>query len=136
MTLTTIAAFCLGAFAATASALVAGQQTTMTPGQMTEARVKIENRGPGEAVPVDLRDVNVREPLRVEVINADNAHRAIEPVNVRVVGPRWEYLSVTVPGDQDLATALTRRGNEGWEATGFSRPAPNGATTFLLKRMR
>jgi hypothetical protein len=136
MSLNTIAAFCLGAFAAGASALVAGQQTTLTPGQMTQARVKIENRGPGEAVPVDVRDVNVRDPLRVEVINADNGHRAIEPVNVRIAGARWEYLSVDVPADQDLAAVLTRRGNEGWELTGFTRPATGGATTFLMKRMR
>ena len=44
MALNTIAAFCLGAFVATASAIVAGQQTTATPGQMTQARVTIENQ--------------------------------------------------------------------------------------------
>jgi hypothetical protein len=136
MALNTIAAFCLGAFVATASAIVAGQQTTATPGQMTQARVTIENHGSSEAVPVDLREANLREPLRVQVINADTGHRTTEPVIVRVVGPRWEYLSVTVPADQDLAAVLTRRGNEGWEATGFTRPTTDGAATFLLKRMR
>ena len=71
MALNTIAAFCLGAFVATASAIVAGQQTTATPGQMTQARVTIENHGSSEAVPVDLREANLKEPLRVQVTNAD-----------------------------------------------------------------
>ena len=135
MTLKTIGAFCLGAFAATASALVAGQQTTATPGQMTEARVKIENRGPGEAVPVDLRDVNVREPLRVEVINGDVGHPTISPVLVRSARVTWEYATTTVAAGQDPVGVLNTRGAQGWELMGVTLPA-TGGTTFILKRLR
>ena len=135
MTLNTIVAFCLGAFAATASALVTGQQTTMTPGQMTEARVKIENRGPGEAVPVDLRDVNLREPLRVEVINGDDAHRSVAPVLVRTARATWEYATTTVAAGQDPVGVLNSRGAQGWELMGVTLPA-TGGMTFILKRMR
>ena len=35
--------------------LASPEQTTQTPGQMTQARVWVENRGPHEALPVDLR---------------------------------------------------------------------------------
>jgi hypothetical protein len=132
----TATAFCLGACLATASAaLVAGQQTTLTPGQMTEARVKIENRGPGEAVPVDLRDVNIREPLRVQVINGDITHPTIQPVPVRLVRPSWDYTTITLTADQDIARVLNARGAEGWETTGVTLPTAQGPT-LVLKRQR
>jgi hypothetical protein len=135
MTLNTIAAFCLGALIAAASAVAAGQQTTATPGQMTEAHVRIDNRGQSEAVPVDLRDVNVHEPLRVQVINGDIGHPTVQPVPVRIATPVWEYAVVTIPADQDLARALTTRGAAGWETAGIALPASSG-TTLVLKRMR
>ena len=88
-------AFCLGALVASASAIVAAPQTTITPGQMTQAHVWIQNRGSGEAVPVDLRDINVNEPLRVQVINADVSHPTTQPIPVRIVRPA----TVTTPPD-------------------------------------
>jgi hypothetical protein len=135
MTLNTIGAFCLGALMAAASAIAAGQQTTPTPGQMTEARVKIENRGPSEAVPVDLREVNVREPLRVEVINGDASHPAVQPVVVRTARVTWEYATTTVAAGQDPVGVLNTRGAEGWELMGVTLPA-TGGMTFILKRVR
>jgi hypothetical protein len=135
MTLNTIAAFCLGAFVASASAIVAAPQTTMTPGQMTQAHVWIQNRGNDEAVPVDLRDINAKEPLRVEVINADVRHPTTQAIPVRVVRPAWDYTTITVTADQDVARVLNARGAEGWETTGITLAAPQGST-FVLKRPR
>jgi hypothetical protein len=135
MTLNTAAAFCLGALVATASAIVAGQQTTSYPGQMTEAHVKIDNRGSNETVPVDLREVNVKEPLRVEVINGDVSHPTVAPVLVRSPRATWEYATATVPAGQDLVSALNARGAQGWELMGVTLPA-TGGMTFILKRMR
>jgi hypothetical protein len=135
MTLNTIGAFCLGALIAAASAIAAGQQTTLTPGQMTEARVKIENRGSSEAVPVDLHAVNVREPLRVEVINGDASHPAVQPVLVRTARVTWEYATTTVAAGQDPVGVLNGRGAQGWELMGVTLPA-TGGMTFILKRAR
>jgi hypothetical protein len=135
MTLNTIGAFCLGALIAAASAIAAGQQTTLTPGQMTEARVKIENRGSSEAVPVDLHAVNVREPLRVEVINGDASHPAVQPVLVRTARVTWEYATTTVAAGQDPVGVLNGRGAQGWELMGVTLPA-TGGMTFILKRTR
>ena len=135
MTWNTAAAFCLGALIATASAIVAGQQTTATPGQMTEARVKIENRGSGESVPVDLQAVNVREPLRVEVINGDASHPTVPPVLVHSARVTWEYATTTVTAGQDPVAALNARGAQGWELMGVTLPA-TGGMTFILKRIR
>ncbi|HKB14017.1 MAG TPA: hypothetical protein VKD69_25305 [Vicinamibacterales bacterium] len=146
-----IAAFCLGAFVAAASAIAAGQpttpypgqqttpypgqQTTAYPGQMTEARVKVENRGPSEAIPVDLRDINVSEPLRVQVVNGDAAHPTLPPLLVRLPRATWEYATASVPAGQDAVAVLNGRGAQGWEVVGVSIPA-NGPMTFVLKRMR
>jgi hypothetical protein len=136
MTWKIAAAFCLGALAAAASTRAAAQQTTITPGQMTQARVWIANHGRSEAVPVALREVGLEAPLQVQVVNGDAAHAAMQPLPVRVTRPVWEYTSVTVAADQDLARTVSARGAEGWETTGVSQPAPNGGVTLLLKRIR
>ena len=135
MTRSTATAFCLGALVASASAIVAAPQTTITPGQMTQAHVWIQNRGSGEAVPVDLRDINVNEPLRVQVINADISHPATQPIPVRIVRPAWDYMTITATPDQDVARVLNARGAEGWETTGITLPAALGPT-LVLKRQR
>jgi len=135
MTWNTAAAFCLGAGLAGASAMAAGQQTTQWPGQMTEARVKIENRGSSEAVPVDLQEISVRDALRVEVINGDAAHPGVPPLLVRPARVTWEYATTTVPTGQDAVAILNGRGAQGWELTGVTAPA-TGGMTFVLKRMR
>jgi len=127
------------ALATGASALLAAPgQTTATPGQMTQARVWIQNRGRSEAVPISLQDVAVDVPLRVRVTNGMNAANPDEPLHVRVMPePRnWQYESVTIEAGDDIAAALSARGNAGWETTGITIPAANGAMTVLLKRPR
>jgi len=117
-----------------ASANGAAPQTAY-PGQMTQARVWIQNKGDGEAVPVDLRDVNVATPLRVQVVNADPAHATMQPVQVRLVRPLWEYSSVFVGPREDVDRALTAKGVDGWEVAAITEANGSG-TKFLLKRMR
>jgi hypothetical protein len=119
------------------SARSAAPQTAY-PGQMTQARVWIQNKGDGEAVPVDLRDVNVAVPLRVQVVNADPGHATMPPVQVRLTRPAWEYSSLVVPEREDVVRALTARGAEGWEVVWMAEVAGSTgpATRFLLKRLR
>ena len=62
------------------SILAAPEQTTRTPGQMTEAHVWVQNRGRTEAVPVELRDVNLDAPLKVHIINGEPAFAATGPL--------------------------------------------------------
>jgi len=85
--------------------LAAPQQTTAYPGQMTEARVWVQNRPDhGEAIPVRLESAS-RElpPLRVHVVNAQNTPVFDDPIRVRLVPQTWEYQSVVVPANQDVA---------------------------------
>jgi hypothetical protein len=138
------------AFAASAFALATGAsamlaapgqtqqpgQVTQQPGQMTQARVWIQNRGRGEAMPVTLHESALDAPLRVRVMNAQTSGND-DPANVRIVRqPRvWLYQTVTVKPDENLATALSEAGVAGWETTGIALTSPDG-TTILLKRLR
>jgi hypothetical protein len=127
-----------GAFAAvmivggTAMLAAPAQQTTLTPGQMTEAHVWVQNRGRREAVPVDLQEANLDNPLRVRITNGEQGQAP--PIIVRVTVPLWEYKLITVPTGQDMPLLLTAQGSNGWETTGTVSTAADGSTTFLLKR--
>jgi hypothetical protein len=112
-------------------------QTTQTPGQMTQARVWIENRGKEEAVPVTLQESELDAPLRVRVVNAQANPGVDDPVYVRVVRqPRvWQYQTVIVKPGENLATALSAAGTAGWETTGIALSTAEG-TTILMKRLR
>jgi hypothetical protein len=116
------------------SAMLASPDQTRTPGQMTEAHVWVENRGPNEALPVDLRDVNLDHPLRVQVVNSEPQYGSTRPVQVRPVRQPWEYRTVTVPPAEDLAAQLNPLGDAGWETTGIVVKVDG--TTVLLKRPR
>jgi hypothetical protein len=129
------------ALAAGRSAMLAAPaqttQTTQQPGQMTEARVTIQNRGRGEAVPISLQDVSLETPLRVRVINGQTAPGTDEPVSVRIVrSPRvWQYQTVAVKAEENIATVLATPGAAGWETTGIAFTNA-GVTSVLLKRLR
>ena len=118
------------------SILAAPAQTTRTPGQMTEAHVWVQNRGRSEALPVELRDVNLDGPLKVLIINGDPAFTATGPLPVREVRRLWDYESITVPPQGNVTATLNQRGAAGWETTGIWSVTADGATTLLLKRPR
>jgi hypothetical protein len=124
-------------FVVSSAMLASPEQTTQTPGQMTQARVWIENRAREEAIPITLQDAPLEAPLKVRVMNAQGGSGADDPVNVRIVRqPRvWQYQTVIVKPDENLATALTAVGAAGWETTGITL-AGAGGTTILLKRLR
>lgn len=126
------------ALAGGASAMLAApRQGTQTPGQPTQGRVLVQNHGKGEAVPIDLRDVNLENPLRVQVINGEPAFGPAGPVAVRVVRPQWEYKAISyTPAQESLLVGLLNGdGTAGWETTGIVIAKPEG-TTVVLKRRR
>jgi len=123
-----------------ASALIAGSvavlaapaQGTVQPGQMTQARVWVQNRGRADAVPVDLTESSLANPLRVRIA-AGLEQTAADALLVRTVAPKWEYRSITIAPDRDAAQALNAEGAAGWETTGIVLPSKD-ENTFLLKR--
>jgi len=119
-------------FVAAATSLVAApQQTTGRPGDMTRPEVFVQNRGSGEAIPVDLRAVNTETPLHVQVVGT----AASQPVQVRLMRPVWEYKAVVVATREEAANQLRAAGEDGWETTGIAFLNGNQAT-LLLKRLR
>jgi hypothetical protein len=119
------------------SILAAPAQTTAQPGQMTQAHVWVQNRGRSEAIPVDVREVNLDAPLRVQVTNGDPQYAASNPVQVREVRRVWDYETILIPADAqaNMASLLNSRGANGWETTGIASVNVDG-TILLLKRPR
>jgi hypothetical protein len=105
----------------------------LRPGQPTEAHVWIENRGRDQAVPVDVRNVTLDGPLRVEVVNGEP--RTPNALPVRQTRQLWEYRTITVAAGDAPDTVLKAPGAEGWETTGVAWTTAQ-ATTLLLKRLK
>jgi hypothetical protein len=117
--------------------VAAPDQTTQYPGQMTEARVWIQNRPDRrEAVPMMLESTG-RDlpPLRVLVVNGDPQHAMTNPVIVRTAPQTWEYRTIYVGEAVDPASLLNKEGTAGWETTGVTW-RQNNLTAWLLKRPR
>lgn len=99
------------------------------PGQITQAKVFVENRGRADAIPVVVQDV-----ASVQVTGTPTV--AISPAttaSVRVVRQPWEYRTASFKAGDDLAMVLEGAGRDGWEATGVQYTSPAGIT-ILLKR--
>ncbi len=124
----------IGLLVITGAATIAAPEQTAQPGQMTQARVWVENRNASEAIPIDLRAVNVEHPIRVEVANGEPGFSS-NPVNVRLARQVWEYKSIVVDAGVESVRALSSEGLAGWETTGISFVG-QGKTTVLLKRVR
>jgi hypothetical protein len=128
---------------ATSILLLAGAITIAAPGQNTERpgyptrpSVWVENRGPGEAVPVVLQAVATPSPLPVQL--AGTAMVTIDPANVlqaRRTRQQWEYRTTNIPGAQDISASLNAAGMDGWEVIAV-QPSTQTGTVVLLKRPR
>jgi hypothetical protein len=110
-----------------------GALQTAQPGQMTPARVWVQNRGDGEAVPVVVREVHLDKPLRVHVSNGEPGSGDV--VQTRTARQSWDYETVEIPAGKDVVALLNARGALGWEAIGPVNVAPD-KITILLKRPR
>lgn len=109
------------------------------PGEMTDAKVWIQNRSRAEAIPVDLRAAGMEAPLRVQVANTDtNPHtvRVAGPVRTQALRQEWEYETVVITAETNPLQALKSLGLAGWETTGVTWPSGQGTPTLLLKRPR
>jgi len=103
------------------------------PGQIGQAKVFVENRGRDEAIPVILQDAMTRAPIGVQVIGTPTV-AVTTVVQARLIRQTWDYRTVRVASGQDVMSALSAAGADGWEATGLT-PDPAGVIV-LLKRPR
>jgi hypothetical protein len=110
------------------------QNGTLRPGQSTQARVWIQNRGAGEAIPVVVQPSTTDGPLRVVVTGAPpTAINGI--VQTRVSRVVWDYRTVVIDTGQDATALLNAAGADGWEMTGLAIATQTGATV-VMKRPR
>jgi hypothetical protein len=104
------------------------------PGQISQAKVWIENRGPNEAVPVILQEVMTPTPIGVQVIGTPMV--TIPPattVQARLVRQQWEYRTINIPSGQEAAGVLSAAGADGWEATGIVLSNQSGSPVVLKR---
>jgi hypothetical protein len=116
------------------AAMLAAPEQTQQPGQMTQARVLVLNRGRNEAVPVELRDANLDSPLHVRIMNGEPSVGPLLTVHLAPV--TWDYKTVPIAPGDDMAQVLHTDGSNGWETTGITYADSRGMTTILLKRAR
>lgn len=125
---------CLLIAGGAAAVAVGPQDATSTPGQPTQARVLILNRGDAEAVPVSIE--SAAQPLRVDLATVPTVILAQGTVvQTRVTRQTWEYRGVRVGAGQNAAALLNAEGADGWETAGFTLPDQSG-TIVVLKRPR
>jgi len=113
-----------------------GGQGQDRPGQISQSRVFVENRGRSEALPVVLQEVMTPSPVPVQVAGTPTVNLApMTIVPARLVRQIWEYRTIDLEKESDPATALSRAGADGWEATGIQLLNRAGAP-IVLKRPR
>ena len=134
----TVAMSLLAGALVAATSMRAAPDQTARPGEMTEAKVWIQNRTKGDAIAVNLRAADIEAPLRVQVTNADaNPHtvRVSGPIRTQPLRQEWDYDTVLIVPEVNPLQTLKPLGVAGWETTGISWPSAQG-TTLLLKRPR
>jgi hypothetical protein len=121
------------AFGVAGSALVAAPGQTY-PGQATQGRVLVENRGPQQSVPVSIQQIAGDASMRVQILGTPSVS-VNGLLETRRTRQNWEYMRLTAQPDQDITTELNRLGAAGWET---SLQLISQATTLVvvLKRPR
>ena len=114
----------------------AAQDRTQYPGQPTQGKVWIQNRGNAEAVPVSIQNMESPQPLRVEMTGVPIVTMGPgSVVQARVTRQPWEYRDVRIPAGQNPTTILNSAGADGWETTAVAI-SDQGGTVVVMKRPR
>jgi hypothetical protein len=132
MTKTTVVVLA-AAFGLAGSALVAAPEQTY-PGQPTQGRILVENRGPQQSIPVTVHQIDGAASVRVNVQGTPSVSVS-GLVESRRARQNWEYQRLVAQPDDDIAPELNRLGNAGWEAS-LQYMTPRGAVVVVLKRPR
>jgi hypothetical protein len=127
------------ALVAAGTTMRAAPDQTARPGDMTEARLWIQNRTRADAIAVNLRAADIETPLRVQVANTDSNPHSVKvtgSIRTQPLRQEWDYDTVVIVPDTNPTQALKPLGLAGWETTGVSWTNAQGAITLLLKRPR
>ena len=127
------------ALVAAGTTMRAAPDQTARPGDMTEAKLWIQNRTRADAIAVNLRAADIETPLRVLVANTDSNPHPVKvsgSIRTQPLRQEWDYETVVLVPDTNPLQALKPLGLAGWETTGVSWTNAQGTTTLLLKRPR
>ena len=125
----------LGALLVTGTAPLAAPAQSY-PGQPTQARVWIQNRGSGEAVPVSVQAISGDAMMKVQVVGTPAVAISAAPLlDTRRARQTWEYQQLLATPDDNPTMELNRLGKDGWE-TALQYVTPRGALVVILKRPR
>jgi hypothetical protein len=113
------------------SIVVAAPEQGQRPGEISPPNVWVQNRGPGEAIPVKLVDA---APVRVQIADPFTG-RPDNVVGTRASRQTWDYTQVLIGENDNAVALLNSAGANGWEATGLQFPSKSG-TAVVLKRPR
>ena len=123
---------CLLILGAAAAVAKSAQDATLQPGQPTQARVRIQNQGETEAVPVSIE--TTAQPLRVDLTTIPTVTIAAgTALMTRAARQPWEYRGIRIAAGQNLDNVLNAAGADGWEATGTAITDQSG-TIVIMKR--
>ena len=109
------------------------QDSTAVPGQPTQARVWIQNRGEAEAIPVSIHEA--ARAARGACRRADGNGCARNGIAGARCPPAVGYRAVRLVAGQNSDAALNAAGDDGWETTGIAIP-DQAATVVIMKRPR
>jgi hypothetical protein len=114
-----------------------GSAPTQTyPGQPTQGKVWVQNRGSSEAVPISLQQIAGDATMKVQITGTPSVAIATPSVfDTRRARQAWEYQRISLQPEDDPSSELTRLGREGWETT-LQWVTPRGSLTIILKRPR
>jgi len=131
---TTLASLLLGSVLFTGGSTPLAAPAQSYPGQPTQGKVWIQNRGTGEAIPISLKEISSDTTMKVLITGTPSVAIATPAVfDARQARQQWQYREVTIGPGQSPVLELTRAGLDGWETTGLQLPGPQG-TLIVLKR--
>ena len=122
-------------FLVTGSAPIAAPDQSY-PGQPTQGRVWIENRGPGQAIPVTVHEIASGAIVKTQLVGTPAVAISAPAVfDTRQTRQTWEYQRVQLPSDDDPTAELNRLGKDGWE-TVLQYTTGRGGLVVVFKRPR
>ena len=133
---TTLASLLLGSVLFTGGSAPLAAPAQSYPGQPTQGKVWIQNRGSGEAIPISLKEIASDTTMKVLIAGTPTVAIAAPAVfDARHARQVWQYGDVTIGPGQSPVAELTKVGLDGWETTGLQFSSPQG-TVIVLKRPR
>ena len=130
--------------------LVFGSALAASGSAQTQSRepapVRVDNRGPEQAVPVRVENRGAGQSLPVSVTASVAVHTERVPLDVAIRDSRvlpvelapaqWEYREIRYSAGTTPIALLNAAGRDGWETTGIMYQLPSESAILLRRQIR